>query len=190
MKKTTMLAAAGAAMILSQAADAQEAGQYVRPYWWDKPVVEGMGRAIVEVAPNRARFDLAFVETDGKSDEAMKKAVQRSKIAYDAIKKVAGDKARVTLDPTERHGFDYHSWFGFTLFAEGVRGSLGRGGTYAIRGADEPATGFSPVVVTPDELGDAWRDGKVTLIVRKDRTQEIKKVLKVIQENPKFQDLL
>jgi len=96
MKKTTMLAAAGAAMILSPAADAQEAGQYVRPYWWDKPVVEGMGRAIVEVAPNRARFDLAFVETDGKSDEAMKKAVQRSKIAYDAIKKVAGDKARVT----------------------------------------------------------------------------------------------
>jgi len=40
--------------------------------------VEGLGRAMIEVAPNRARFDLAFVETDGKSDEAMKKAVQRS----------------------------------------------------------------------------------------------------------------
>jgi fumarylacetoacetate (FAA) hydrolase len=25
----------------------------------------------------------------------------------------------------------------------------------------KPATGFSPVAVTPDELGDAWRDGKV-----------------------------
>jgi len=25
----------------------------------------------------------------------------------------------------------------------------------------KPATAFSPVVVTPDELGDAWRDGKV-----------------------------
>ena len=54
-----------------------------------------------------------------------------------------GDKARVTLDPTERHGFEYQSWFGFTLYADGVRGALGRGGTYAIRGADEPATGFS-----------------------------------------------
>ena len=75
---------------------AQEAGQYVRPYWWDKPVVEGLGRALIEVAPNRARFDLAFVETADKSDEAMKKAVQRSKIAYDAIKKIAGDKARVS----------------------------------------------------------------------------------------------
>lgn len=54
-----------------------------------------------------------------------------------------GHKARVTLDPTERHGFEYQSWFGFTLYADGVRGALGRGGTYTIGGADEPATGFS-----------------------------------------------
>ena len=96
MVNKKFLAVAGAAMILAPAAAAQDSGQYVRPYWWDKPVVEGMGRAIIEVAPNRARFDLAFVETDAQSAEAMKKAVQRSKIAYDAIKKVAGDKARVT----------------------------------------------------------------------------------------------
>lgn len=93
--KTTILAVS-AAMALAPAALAQDAGQYVRPYWWDKPVVEGLGRAIIEVAPNRAQFSLAFVETDAKSDESMRKAVQRSKIAYDAIKKVAGDKARVT----------------------------------------------------------------------------------------------
>ena len=53
------------------------------------------------------------------------------------------DKVRVTLDPTERHGFEYQSWFGFTIYADGVRGALGRGGTYSIRGTDEPATGFS-----------------------------------------------
>lgn len=34
------------------------------------------------------------------------------------------------------------------------------------------------------------RDGKVTLIVKKDRTQEIKQVLKEIQADPKFKDLL
>ncbi|WP_423142971.1 ATP phosphoribosyltransferase regulatory subunit [Parablastomonas sp. CN1-191] len=55
---------------------------------------------------------------------------------------------RITLDPSERHGFEYQSWFGFTLYAEGVRGALGRGGTYRILGAadgsaGEPATGFS-----------------------------------------------
>ena len=34
------------------------------------------------------------------------------------------------------------------------------------------------------------RDRNVTLIVKKDRTQEIKQVLKVLQNDPKFTDLL
>lgn len=54
-----------------------------------------------------------------------------------------GIAARVTLDPTERHGFEYQSWFGFTLYADGVRGAAGRGGTYRIGGSGEAATGFS-----------------------------------------------
>ena len=54
-----------------------------------------------------------------------------------------GERARVTLDPTERHGFEYQSWFGFTLYGEGARGALGRGGTYTIKGSNESATGFS-----------------------------------------------
>ena len=54
-----------------------------------------------------------------------------------------GARPRITLDPTERHGFEYQSWFGFTLYAEGVRGAVGRGGTYKIKGSDEVATGFS-----------------------------------------------
>ena len=67
-----------------------------------------------------------------------------------------GTAARLTLDPTERHGFEYQSWFGFTLYAEGARGAVGRGGTYSILGKDagqsEPATGFS---LYPDPLFDA-----------------------------------
>lgn len=60
-----------------------------------------------------------------------------------AIAARVSGKARITLDPTERHGFEYQSWFGFTIYAEGVRGSLGRGGTYTIGGTNERATGFS-----------------------------------------------
>lgn len=64
--------------------------------------------------------------------------------------------ARLTLDPSERHGFEYQSWFGFTLYAEGLRGALGRGGSYSILGPkggpDEPAIGFS---LYPDPLIDA-----------------------------------
>jgi ATP phosphoribosyltransferase regulatory subunit len=71
-----------------------------------------------------------------------------------ALREVAariGNTARLTLDPSERHGFEYQSWFGFTLYAEGVRGALGRGGTYRIagEGAGEVATGFS---LYPDPL--------------------------------------
>ena len=65
-----------------------------------------------------------------------------------------GDVA-VTLDPTERHGFDYQRWIGFTLFADGVRGEIGRGGAYSVvhpGGATEPAVGFSLYV---DGLVDA-----------------------------------
>ncbi len=59
---------------------------------------------------------------------------------------------RVTLDPTERHGFEYQSWFGFSLFVAGAPNAIGRGGSYAIAhpdGHDEPATGFS---VYPDSI--------------------------------------
>jgi ATP phosphoribosyltransferase regulatory subunit len=67
----------------------------------------------------------------------------------------------VTLDPTERHGFEYQSWFGFTIFAKGYSAALGRGGTYYIDRADgpsEPATGFS---LYPDPLIDLADEGVV-----------------------------
>lgn len=61
----------------------------------------------------------------------------------EAIAASVGDAARITLDPTERYGFEYQSWFGFTVYADGVRGAAGRGGTYKIAGTDEAATGFT-----------------------------------------------
>ena len=73
-----------------------------------------------------------------------------------ALREIAGrlrGHVRLTLDPSERHGFEYQSWFGFTLYAEGVRGLVGRGGTYRIAGrrGEEVATGFS---LFPDGLID------------------------------------
>jgi ATP phosphoribosyltransferase regulatory subunit len=75
-----------------------------------------------------------------------------------ALREIAarvGSAARLTLDPSERHGFEYQSWLGFTFYAEGIPGTLGRGGSYRILGpteqADEPAIGFS---LFPDRLID------------------------------------
>jgi ATP phosphoribosyltransferase regulatory subunit len=72
-----------------------------------------------------------------------------------ALAAANGGAVAVTLDPTERHGFEYQRWIGFTLFADGVRGEIGRGGAYSVVHPDntrEPAVGFSLYV---DGLVDA-----------------------------------
>jgi len=69
----------------------------------------------------------------------------------------AAPNLKLTVDPVENRGFDYHTGVTFVLFAPGVRGELGRGGRYLAGGADgttaaaaaaapdgaEPATGFT-----------------------------------------------
>ncbi len=85
----------------------------------------------------------------------------------DGLARIAdGLDARLTLDPTERHGFEYQSWFGFSLFVDGVASEVGRGGTYLIHrpenigaGEDEPATGFSlyPDAIVPTVAGTRRR---------------------------------
>jgi ATP phosphoribosyltransferase regulatory subunit len=103
---------------------------------------------------------LPLLSATGPFAEAVKKlrsidAGGALKSRIDGLEQIAaslGDRVTLTLDPTERHGFEYQSWFGFTLFAKGYTAALGRGGTYAIAKADgttEVATGFS---LYPDPL--------------------------------------
>lgn len=67
----------------------------------------------------------------------------------EAVGKIAaaiGNRAVLTLDPTEGHGFEYQSWIGFSLFGAGLTGEIGRGGAYAVLapdGSEEQAVGFS-----------------------------------------------
>ncbi len=49
----------------------------------------------------------------------------------------------ITVDMTEQRGFLYHSSVCFSLFANGFRGEIGRGGRYVVGEAREPAVGFS-----------------------------------------------
>lgn len=106
-----------------------------------------------------AEFDSGL--SDGKGGGVL---ATRIAALHDIAARI-GAKARLTLDPSERHGFEYQSWFGFTIYADGVRGALGRGGTYRILGTildrgtgqSEPATGFS---LYPDPLIDALADSE------------------------------
>lgn len=72
--------------------------------------------------------------------------------ALEALAASVGDRVTVTLDPTERHGFEYQSWIGFSIFVAGHAVTIGRGGSYVITHPDgriEPAVGFS---LYPDPL--------------------------------------
>ena len=55
----------------------------------------------------------------------------------------AAPELKVTVDPVENRGFEYHTGISFTFFAATARmaGELGRGGRY--QAGPEPATGFT-----------------------------------------------
>ncbi|MEH6757335.1 MAG: ATP phosphoribosyltransferase regulatory subunit [Parasphingorhabdus sp.] len=97
---------------------------------------------------------LPLIEATGPFDEAMKRLREFDSenlltSRLDGIAKIAesiNGQANLTLDPTERHGFEYQSWLGFTLYADGFIGALGRGGSYEIASSHdvpETAVGFS-----------------------------------------------
>ncbi|RYY23589.1 MAG: ATP phosphoribosyltransferase regulatory subunit [Sphingomonadales bacterium] len=96
---------------------------------------------------------LPLIEAAGPFDSAMARlrAIDTGKLTtrLDGLAQIAAaidGQAALTLDPTERHGFEYQSWLGFSLFAAGARGEIGRGGSYTIihgDGREEPAVGFS-----------------------------------------------
>ncbi|WP_066812827.1 ATP phosphoribosyltransferase regulatory subunit [Sphingomonas asaccharolytica] len=106
--------------------------------------------AVAALAPNY----LPMIEAAGPFEAAHDRLCRfdvggalRSRL--DGLWKVAeAVKGRValTLDPTERHGFEYQTWLGFSLFADGARGEIGRGGSYTIvheDGGEETAIGFT-----------------------------------------------
>ena len=73
----------------------------------------------------------------------------------------------VTLDPTERHGFEYQTWIGFSLFGAGISGEVGRGGAYRIMapdGGSESAIGFSLYVDGLVDIGLGISDPRRILL--------------------------
>lgn len=90
-----MIAAGLSAACLMPAA-AQDAGNFGKPYWVDKPVLEALGRADLQLEPNRASFSVSYKDTATSAEEALKKAVQKARSAYKAMKDLAGEEVTVT----------------------------------------------------------------------------------------------
>ena len=94
---------------------------------------------------------LPFISAAGPVGPALERlrgiaALASRLAAIEAIVAAIGDRATLTLDPTERHGFEYQNWIGFSLFGRGLSGEVGRGGSYTLLHPDEreeTAVGFS-----------------------------------------------
>jgi ATP phosphoribosyltransferase regulatory subunit len=114
---------------------------------------------------------LPLIEAAGPFDAAMARLRQFDsgalKSRLDGLADIAGAidaGVAKTLDPTERHSFEYQTWLGFSIFARGVRDEIGRGGSYMILGEDgreEPAIGFTlyidPILAAGLATGDRRR---------------------------------
>ncbi len=121
---------------------------------WIGPLRERLDAKDAGGVASIASVYLPLIEAAGPFDAAIDRlrrfdtgGVLRSRLdALVAIATGIGDRVTLTLDPTERHGFEYQTWLGFSLFADGASREVGRGGTYTIvhaDGGEEPATGFS-----------------------------------------------
>ena len=55
--------------------------------------------------------------------------------------RAAAPDLTLTVDPAEHRGFEYQTGISFVLFAQGVRGELGRGGRYTTEGPEGPGSG-------------------------------------------------
>lgn len=84
------------------------------------------------------------VMSKGLKPEAASMITDLLKVA--ALIRSAAPEVSVTLDPLESRGFDYHHGVGFSIFAPGIRGELGRGGRYrttTVNGSGEDSTGVT-----------------------------------------------
>ena len=100
-------------------------------------------RGLLEATGDLAKAEEVIARTPGMPEIARERLSVLAKLVQELPQDA---KLGVTVDPGETRGFAYQTWIGFSLFAKGIRGEVGRGGAYAIRkpeGGEEPAVGFS-----------------------------------------------
>lgn len=96
----------------------------------------------------------ALINSAGEAEKSLKKIAElkipkEGKILLERLKEIilavrdAMPEIKITIDPLERHGFEYHSGIGFSFFSKMSAEELGRGGRYNIDINGEEAVGFT-----------------------------------------------
>ncbi len=124
----------------------------------------GVGLLAKELGNEAGTILNALLESVGPVDKALEKfqginlpkeaaaEIQNLSDIIFCLKKSAPD-LKLTVDPVETRGYEYHTGTTFTFFALNVRGEIGRGGRYLVNDADgirapETATGVSLFIDT------------------------------------------
>lgn len=124
-----------------------------------RAALDGKDEARLEsLEPGPRALFAALLEAAGPAEEAMPEILALDlppaarTLAEGLAARIAQVRAvmpdiQLTVDPGEYRAHEYHTGFGFTAFARGVRGELGRGGRYLVEapggGQTEEATGFT-----------------------------------------------
>jgi len=128
------------------------------------------GAEIVHLASGAADLLSALLRATGPACPALE-AIAKADLpdaaagAASALSEVVGlvleaaPNLGVTVDPVERRGFEYQTGVSFTLFLEGVRGELGRGGRYPLSGYGVPDEVAAGCTLYMDTLLRAAPDG-------------------------------
>lgn len=109
-------------------------------------------RGLLEATGDLGKAEEVIARTPGMPAIARERLAVLAKLVQELPQNA---RLGVTVDPGETRGFAYQTWIGFSLFAKGIRGEVGRGGAYVIRklsagvagvvegGSEEAAVGFS-----------------------------------------------
>lgn len=118
-----------------------------------------------------------------KLPKEAKRNVQRLKTVIggvqDALEGLELKGVSLTVDPLETRGFEYHGALAFTIFAQNIRGELGRGGRYDIYEGDSPkesANGFTLYMDTLREALQQVPEKNIKTVDAKTSWAEIKKL--------------
>lgn len=99
-----------------------------------------------EGSAERATKRLSALSLPEKAKADMDRLLAVAKELRGALDVYGLKDVQITIDALERRGFEYQTGVSFTLFAQGARGELGRGGRYDVGAGGktpETATGFT-----------------------------------------------
>jgi uncharacterized protein YggE len=94
-------------MAFAGAASAQEQQSgFDRPYWLDRSVIEAVGRAELEVMPDRATFSITFEQTEREAGEASAQAADRARLAVAAMRQRGGQAVEIRSSVTMQANYE------------------------------------------------------------------------------------